>query len=121
MYRRNKASHRSNAWTQFCLQSRHSCLYSWLPKSLDHLLEFQQIRNSKQGSPGTQVDYRIFGDDIGPSGWHRHQVLTFVAKVRSVLSPGVQIGDEFKLPARPRMERVRDFETSRRTVRIGRS
>jgi hypothetical protein len=48
-------------------------------------------------------------------------MLTFVAKVRSVLSPGVQIGDEFKLPTRPRMERVSDLETSRRSVRIGRS
>lgn len=89
--------------------------------SLNQPGELQQIRDSKQRSPATQADDRVFGDDIGPSGRHRRQVLTFVVKVRSVLSPGVQIGDEFKLPTRPRMERVSDFETSRRSVRIGRS
>jgi len=48
-------------------------------------------------------------------------MLVFLVEVDSVLAPGMQIGDEFKLLTGPRVKWMSDSETSAQTVRISRS
>ena len=45
-------------------------------------------------------------------------MVPFLVEVDPVLTPGVQVGDEFELLAGPRVKRVSDSETSAQTVRI---
>jgi hypothetical protein len=42
-------------------------------------------------------------------------------EVDSVLTPGMQVRNEFERLARPRVKRMSDLETSLQTVRISRS
>ncbi len=49
-------------------------------------------------------------------------MLTFLrVEVDSVLTPGMQVGDEFELLAEPRVKRMGDSKTSAQLVRISRS
>jgi hypothetical protein len=48
-------------------------------------------------------------------------MVTLLVEVDSVLTPGVEVGDELELLTEPRVKRVADFEASIQTVLIRRS
>jgi hypothetical protein len=48
-------------------------------------------------------------------------MITFLVEIDPVLTPGMQVGDEFELLAGPRVKGMSDLETSAQTVRISRS
>ena len=48
-------------------------------------------------------------------------MVTLLVEVDSVLTPGVEIGDELELLTEPRVKRVGDFEASIQTALIRRS
>jgi len=48
-------------------------------------------------------------------------MVTLLVEVDSVLTPGVEVGDELELLTEPRVKRVGDFEASIQTVLIRRS
>jgi hypothetical protein len=47
-------------------------------------------------------------------------MLAFLVEVDSVLTPGMEVSDEFELLTEPRVKRVGDFEASVQTVLIRR-
>ena len=48
-------------------------------------------------------------------------MVAFLVEIGPVLTPGMQVGDEFKLLTAPRVKRMGNLETSTRIVRISRS
>lgn len=80
--------HRRLVCSKFCFVS----LLQPLPKSLD------QLRRTSESS--ATISIQVAGTT---------QVLTFVAKVRSVFASGVEISDEFQIPDLPRVERLSDL------------
>ena len=65
---------------------------------------------------------RVFGNHIGPTGGNGNQMrASFPVEVDSMLSPGLQVGDEFELLTGPRVKRMGDSETSTQLVPINRS
>ena len=87
-------------------------------QSLHQLRQFHQVCSPEQRAPCRQLHERIFPHHISPTGRNRNQMLSFPVEVDSVLTPGVEVGDELELLTEPRVKRVGDFEASTQTVPI---
>jgi hypothetical protein len=85
--------------TAFPLQSWRNFLYIFMPEPLDQPSKLQQVSGAEQRTARPLSDYCIFGNDVGPGGRNRHQMLALFVKVGPVLTPGVKIRDEFELLA----------------------
>jgi hypothetical protein len=107
--------------TTLPLQSWHNSIYTRQAQSLHQLSQFNQVHHTEWRTPRRQVHQRVFRNEISPTRRNRHQMLVFLVEVDSVLAPGMQIGDEFKLLTGPRVKWMSDSETSAQTVRISRS
>jgi len=82
------------------------------------LRQLEEVRGAEQRAARGQLHHRVYGNDVGPTSWNGDQMLALAMKIDSVLTPGVEIGDELELLAEPRVKWVRDSETSTQTVCI---
>ena len=89
--------------------------------TLQQLSQLDQIGGAEQCPPGRQLHNRVPGNDVRPSSRDRYQMLAFFVEVRSVLAPGVEIGDQFELLAGPGMKWMDNSETSIQPACIRRS
>jgi hypothetical protein len=88
---------------------------------LHQLHQLDQILNPAYGSPSRKLHHRIFRYNVGPTGWNRDQMFTFLVEVDSILAPRMQISDEIKLLAGPWVKRMGNLETSAQRVCIDRN
>ncbi len=107
--------------TTLCLHSGRNSLYMLTAQSLHQLSQLHQVWSAKQRAPRRQLHQRIFCHHISLTGRNRNQMLALPVEVDSVLTPGMEVGDELILLTEPRVKRVGDCEASIQTVLIGRS
>jgi hypothetical protein len=103
--------------TTFPLHSWRNFLYT-LPQTLQQSRQLDQVRGAEQCTARRHLYKRVYGNDIGPTGWNGNQMLAFTMEVDSVLTPSVQIGDKFKLLSEPGVKRVSDSEASTQAARF---
>ena len=78
--------------------------------------QLDEVRGAEQCAACCQLNDRVYGNDVSPTSWNGNQMLAFAMEIDSVLTPGMEIGDELKLLAGPRVKWVSDSKTSTQTV-----
>jgi hypothetical protein len=85
---------------------------------LEQVRQAQQIRHTKQSSPGRQRHKRIGLHDACPPGWHGSQTSLLVVETHPVLAPGLVPRDQLDLLPALRVEGMGDPDDLLRYARI---
>ena len=90
-----------------------------MPPPFDQLDEPQEVIQAKVGTVTGKCDERVTIDGVRPTGGKVRQATLRVLEVDAVFTPGLPIGQQLKLLAKPRVVGVGDPKKDPRSWAIG--